>query len=70
MIKGEIKNDALSSSLVNWMDGYDTNSEFWGRDRHEEEDHQFGFGHLDFEVPGSLLGELPQVMRYLNTKGI
>lgn len=33
-----------------------------GRNMHEEEDKQYGLGHIGFEVPVSLLGEPSQII--------
>lgn len=51
MMKGKIKNDTQRSSLADLMDVDSTDWELGERNRHVEEDDQFGFGHTEFEVP-------------------
>ena len=68
MIKGKIKNDAQSSSLVNWMGGYDTKN--FGE--------EIGMKRKMINLVLDTLflrcldhpGGAPQVMRCLKVKGI
>lgn len=53
-MKEQIKTDTQSSSLDRVMPPTEN---LGGRNIHEEEDKQYGFGHIGFEVRVSLLGE-------------